>query len=385
MILSLIVCILTFTNFIYSNDIMLKNGQEQYEIIQTYSKLPKYGDCWKKSLENVKNGCRHLNEDIQTKLSIMFTYCLSKHLRHDLVECEDISLNSDMTICYDKLKKDSNSFTLFSEFFTHTQSICFFLQNQVWNEETHRLIHESKKVQKNLLSSVELAVQSQAKLIETNEHLRDVIKSSVNDVQTAYQEIATQTNHHKDLLFQLFDKLTSIQTFLVGEFNYFYSLTFYICSLLLSFLFTSTKKTYGARLSIFLLLTTMLFTEFFLINATTMLPEELYENIWLCRKLFAGISLLAILSNAFLYEDSSNDIQKVLYELKNENRELKSMLKTLKMDKLTWNNDGSDTDESFSDVSSSTLSINESFLQNVSIKNCKIDEINTDSLNKKHS
>ncbi len=116
----------------YNSENLNKAGEDEYYLINSYSQLPKYGNCWKNALLNVNIGYKSLIKDKQSKLAIMFTSFLLKHLDADLADCQKLNLISDENFlkkCFELLKNNNNAFVLFTEFFTHTQNICFFLQN----------------------------------------------------------------------------------------------------------------------------------------------------------------------------------------------------------------------------------------------------------------
>lgn len=371
MILNVIVFVLTIhisfsIAFDLSDSNVFKDGKEQYELISSYSQLPKYGECWKNAISNVKNGCKNLNDHIQTNLAIMFTYCLLKHLNYDLSECKTINLlhNDDISnsICYEKLKTNSNSFTTFTEFFTHTQNICFFLQNQVWNEQTVALVKESRKTQVDLLHSVNKAVEAQQKLIDTNVYLQETINKSAVNVQYVLDEFNQQTKTQQMAIFHLFDRLQQIQTYILGEFTLFYSIAFYIFTLILAYTLTSTKRTQSARANIFILLTSMILTECFIISINNKTQEatshngakkasntfdlfgyyiidwqnyDLYSYIWICRKFYIYLSFLCLCLSAYFYCDYTVFNNKLLLDIKNEHNEIKTLINEIKMTNST--------------------------------------------------
>jgi hypothetical protein len=342
-------------SFDLTTNSLYQEGKEQYELINSYSQLPKYGDCWKRSIKQVKNGCKHLDDQIQTNLAIMFTYCLLKHLKYDLIECDHVDVNNNdenaNLECYEKLKSHQNSFTTFTEFFTHTQNICFFLQNQIWNEKTLELVKESRETQINLLNSVNEAVETQQKLIETNSHLQEVINNSANNVQNVLEEFNQQTKTHKMEIFHLFDRLHQIQSYILGEFTLFYSVIFYLFTLAIAYILTSTKRTINARAGTFIILTSMLLTESVIVSLSKKslndydskfdlfgysfdLNYNLYSYIWMSRKIFIYLSFLITVVTAYFYMDYNLSNNKLLIELKNEQNELKSIMNELKMNNM---------------------------------------------------
>ncbi len=343
--------ILTISTFDLMDKNLYQDGKEQYELISSYSQLPKYGDCWKNAIGNMKNGCKLLDDQIQTNLAIMFTYCLLKHLKYDLAECQTIDIDDTdekaNLECYEKLKSDHNSFTTFTEFFTHTQNICFFLQNQIWNEKTLELVQESRRTQVNLLQTVNKAVETQQKLIETNTYLQEIINSSALNVQNVLEEFNQQTKTQQMAIFHLFDRLQQIQSYILGEFTLFYSVIFYLFTIIVAYILTSTRRTQSARAGTFILLTSMLLTESIIVSMSKQsndfdskfdlfgynfdLNYNLYSYIWLCRKFYIYLSFLTLVISAYMYCDYNFSNNKLLNEIKNDHNELRTLINEIKM------------------------------------------------------
>jgi hypothetical protein len=117
----------------------------QYEIVKLDSQMPRYGECWKAALQHLEHGCRHLDDDVQGRLALSFANCFLEKAGMRTHPCEDSAPLSD---CLRNV--DTNAFTTYSNFFTHTQNMCYFLQSQIWQEETqetvNRLTANSAKV-----------------------------------------------------------------------------------------------------------------------------------------------------------------------------------------------------------------------------------------------
>ena len=74
-------------------------------------------------------------------------------------------------------------------------------------------------------------------------------------------EFKATTSEQKDLIFEVFDRIKSLQSIVMGEFSGFYSLIFYVLSILVSYLVTSTPRTSGARFWLFLVMTANIIVE----------------------------------------------------------------------------------------------------------------------------
>jgi hypothetical protein len=125
-------------NYRYSalkDDKQLQEGQLNYNLVVRDSQMPRYGSCWKNALKELEEGCKHLTDDLQRWLALQFTNCFLEKAGQTTYPCEN---NDDISVCLSQM--NNNGFTAFTNFFTHTQSMCYFLQTQVWQEETENTV-----------------------------------------------------------------------------------------------------------------------------------------------------------------------------------------------------------------------------------------------------
>jgi hypothetical protein len=114
--------------------------------------MPRYGACWKAALHRLDQGCKQLDDQVQSRLALSFANCFLEKAGIRTYPCEDSAPLAD---CLANV--DNNGFTAYSNFFTQTQNICFFLQSQMWQELTeetvNRLTASSAQVMLSLLIS----------------------------------------------------------------------------------------------------------------------------------------------------------------------------------------------------------------------------------------
>lgn len=114
----------------------LAQGRMQYEIIQLDSRMPRYGECWKAALQNLQRGCKQLDDDVQSRLALAFANCFLEKAGMRTYPCQE---HLELADCLKNV--DSNAFATFSNFFTHTQNMCYFLQSQIWHEATQETVN----------------------------------------------------------------------------------------------------------------------------------------------------------------------------------------------------------------------------------------------------
>ncbi|RUS70662.1 hypothetical protein EGW08_021583, partial [Elysia chlorotica] len=207
-------------------------GKRQFELMQKQSEMPRYGQCWVNAMATIHAGCKRLSDDTQTRLSLAYLNCFLELQGRSSYSCSD---KDEVKDCVKDMREaDLSSFTTF---FTHTQNICYFLQAQVWHEHTEntitRLSDSSSQVAEQLENSHELQrnmLLSQSQSLENQERLMNQTKS---------------TQEQREVIMDLFDQLSKLQTTILGEVSTFYSLCFYVLSIIVCYLLTSTPRTAG--------------------------------------------------------------------------------------------------------------------------------------------
>ena len=78
----------------------------------------------------------------------------------------------------------------------------------------------------------------------------------------------SSTSEQRNLIFEVFDRLSKLQNLVLGEVSGFYSLIFYPTAFLTVYLLTSTSRTAAARFWLFVLFGCSLALERFIVNLT---------------------------------------------------------------------------------------------------------------------
>ncbi len=121
--------------FEFNDDQRFVEGKMNYELLLRDSQMPHYGTCWQTALSELQHGCKHLNDDVQSRLALAFTNCFLAKAGLQTFPCDK---DTEISQCLASVS--SNGFTAYTNFFTHTQSMCHFLQAQVWQKETDNTI-----------------------------------------------------------------------------------------------------------------------------------------------------------------------------------------------------------------------------------------------------
>ncbi|XP_060072757.1 uncharacterized protein LOC132552588 [Ylistrum balloti] len=324
-----------------------EQGKSHFEMMDSHSRVPKYGQCWRGAITVIEKGCKQLTHVVQSRLALSYLNCFLADQDRPIYPCD---LDQSVASCTKYMSDvDRGSFTTF---FTYTQNICYFLESQVWHQETEqtitRLAHssedvadrleESSKMQESMINQQNLTIQNQEIILEKAVNLSDIISTSSESMQTLYMEFKKSTIEQKLLINDMFDKVTKLQTMVLGEFSGFYSMIYYTVSVIISYLLTSTQRTSSARFWLFGILTIGIIAERALISISNRalshyfdmssidLEEFVYSNQWLCRKVCGSFAVVVLMIFAYRYRDLDAANNELLMDIKRQNSELRQYL-----------------------------------------------------------
>ncbi|KAK9701223.1 hypothetical protein QE152_g30763 [Popillia japonica] len=229
--------VIAFEDLIYvygqGSQEMQEQGRQQYQLLQERGNLPQYGNCWKSAIRHVNEGCRSLSEDTQAEISLQLTNCFLLMSGHDTYECELNKKPNLRAICINSMS--DRAFNVYTEFYTHTQNICWFLRGQIWHEtiaentwKVGEQLHESAKNQEQILQSqrdsLELQEQlmkysnalekSMAKFYESSKDQQEILKifsTSIKSKSTCYtsEHLSYISGYHKSPEINYLDTMES--------------------------------------------------------------------------------------------------------------------------------------------------------------------------------
>ena len=129
----------------------IRHGQKHLHQLKKWSQT---APCWNQALKQFDSGCRHLSSVDQSRLAIALTNCHLARSGHPTFPCNDKQPIEECTRSMDKA-----DFIMYTEFFTNAISICLFIRNQRWQEDTEFMINQlslsSNQTANNLKQSLQ--------------------------------------------------------------------------------------------------------------------------------------------------------------------------------------------------------------------------------------
>ncbi|XP_047442954.1 uncharacterized protein LOC125009243 isoform X2 [Mugil cephalus] len=157
---------------------------------------------------------------------------------------------------------DAVAFNTYTEFFTHTHSICHFLQSEAWQSRAqntmYRLTESSegvaeqlqstRRMAEDLMEAQSAALQVQQEILTNGEELRVTLRDSTEGVRAVFSELSSVSREQQVALSELFNRVSFLQSFLLMEAHSLSSCCYNAAALCTSFLITSTQRSSRARL-----------------------------------------------------------------------------------------------------------------------------------------
>jgi|688.fasta_scaffold74941_2 hypothetical protein len=116
-----------------------------------------------------------------------------------------------------------------------------------------RTIEESFRLQQDLLEGQEKAIAINQELVANSSYLTQAIKVGRDSVRHMLTEFRLTTTEQKNLIFEVFDRVSRLQNLVLSEVNWLYTVVYYGACLVVIYVVTATKQTADARLWLFVL------------------------------------------------------------------------------------------------------------------------------------
>ena len=223
-----------------------KIGEEKVEQIRREAQ---HSTCWKEALVSLETSCKNLSDTSQSRLALSFANC---HLERSGRRTYPCLGGQSIRDCTSPNVMDNFAFQTYTEFFTHSSHMCFYLQSTLWRERTERTINDLGKTSTEVVNKLEESLDYHKKM-ETLQstslsNQRDIlsheqkIASSIQDGHTKFsnyfEEVIEKAERQKLLLDSIFSSLNKgldgIQWFLtniLGEVMSFGTILFFFLTL----------------------------------------------------------------------------------------------------------------------------------------------------------
>ncbi|XP_050082919.1 uncharacterized protein LOC126569698 [Anopheles aquasalis] len=319
---------------------LVEKGKKQLESLREKTNLPQYGECWMRSLDFLQHGCRVLSDTVQVDIALRFTDCFMEMSgQENSLHCATERTEPLKKLCMSEMT--DRAFAVYTEFFTQTQNMCYFLQNQNWHRQTERTIDRLgvfsraagerlelvNTMQDTLLTQQRLQHTLQRELLMIGHNLSFSLNGSHETLNRLTENLQESTARHSLVLEELFREFHQLHRWIVGRYAFVDGLLFYGCYLVILLIFTSLHRTAHARAMLLVLFFASVASEWALYKQSTIQDSVILDYYrWMIRQLAVGSSVVTLLYSAYCYEDIPRNI---LVEIREQNRQILGKIEQL--------------------------------------------------------
>ncbi|XP_018542978.1 uncharacterized protein LOC108890564 isoform X1 [Lates calcarifer] len=319
-----------------------ERGRMELWRVQTLASQPRYGGCWARALENLDTRCKDLTAESQSRIALRFTHCHLSSSGRDFPSCPE---GSEVSRCTGGM--DAVAFNTYTEFYTHTHSICHFLQSEAWQSRAentmYRLTESSAGVAEQLQSTRQMAedlieaqsaaLQAQQEILTNGEELRVTLRDSTQGLRAVFSELSSVSREQQVALSELFNRVSFLQSFLLMETHSLSSCCYNAAALCAAFLLTSTQRSSRARLVLLGLVCLNFYLERKIFQLVTSSDHPEHQHMELVaayvgalRRLMVCVGVCVLVCVCVRYRDPVQQSLQVLQQLRETQRGLQEAL-----------------------------------------------------------
>lgn len=200
-----------------SESLRLQKGKEK---LDEFTNTADHSSCWSKALEDLHTSCKSMAEDDQRRLALSFTNCHFQASERVTYPCP---IESTIAECTSSSRMDDAAFQVYTEFFTHTSNICFFLQSELWQTKTENTINrlsdtssiavekleQSLDYHRKLEEKQTQAIKNQDDILTQDAKIAESLANTQSNMNNAFQEMYTKAETQKLMLDEALGTLKS--------------------------------------------------------------------------------------------------------------------------------------------------------------------------------
>lgn len=207
----------TATKYEQMDTNILNKGKEKLEEYQT---LAQYSPCWLKALDSIETSCRDITEYKQSRLALSFTNCHFERSGRETYPCSE---GEDIKTCTSQDRMGEHAFDIYTQFFTHSHHMCYYIQAALWREKTEGTINNLQYTSTQVVSKLEeslnyhkemelkqnMALNNQDTLLTHQKGIASSLENTQIQMNTAFEEMFKKAEAHKVLLDDIFGSLNN--------------------------------------------------------------------------------------------------------------------------------------------------------------------------------
>ncbi|XP_041858815.1 uncharacterized protein LOC121651035 isoform X2 [Melanotaenia boesemani] len=319
-----------------------ERGRMELRRVQNLAAQSRFGECWARALEQLVTRCRDMTSESQSRLALRFAHCHLLSSGRDFPSCPE---GSEVSRCTGEM--DDVAFNTYTEFFTHTHSICHFLQSEAWQNQAEismcRLtetsagvaeqLQSTRQMARDLMEAQNAALQAQQEILSNGDELRNILRDSTQGLQSVFSDLSSASQAQQVELSELFHRVSFLQSFLLMEAHSLTSCCYNAAALCIAFLITSTPRSSRARLVLLGLVCLNFYLEMKIYQFVTSSEEPEHLDMELVsvyvgvlRRSMTCVGVIVLLLVCVRYRDPVQQSLQVLQQLRETQTHLQEAL-----------------------------------------------------------
>nr|CAD7432423.1 unnamed protein product [Timema monikensis] len=212
--------------------------------------------------------------------------------------------------------------------------------NSMWSKPEQ--LEQAEKLQTSLLEHQKESMSVQIELLYNGRMLGQILENSQIKLLTVMNEFRASTLEQKQLLFDVFERLSSLQAWVLGEVSWLETVIFYISSAIISYVSTATPRTHSARPGLFVTVTMNAVIERSICTHLIGEGKEQLDTInanliwwvWLTRRIMIVVCVALLVIAMYNYSDYNAINHRLLLQIQQQNSKIIGQLKNIKSSKI---------------------------------------------------
>ena len=192
--------------------------------------------CWRAALDSLDSTCSKLTDTRQMRLALSFANC---HLESTGRQTYPCTTAMDVKDCINKDIMNDSDFQIYTQFYTHANNLCYYLQSRLWQQQTETTINrlsstsqetvdkleQSLDYHREMESKQQQSLQNQEAIMEQDNKIAQSLAHTKLDMDKAFQEMSEKAEKQKFILDDMLGKLTKglsniqwLLSLMLGEF-----------------------------------------------------------------------------------------------------------------------------------------------------------------------
>jgi len=251
-------------SFTYTTQQVFDDGKTAYNTLKNRQD----NQCWREAFGSLDSHCKDFKLHDKQRLALQLTHCHLKDASRPSTRCTSAK---DVYACLAAIRDDT-TFSSYTSFFISVDSICHFLEADIWQQQTEILIQDLNKVSKTSLGIHNQVLHGNGVLLDQTVQINAVLdnmqqeadasRSVIDDLQDQLERhaLASEAAHlntraqAEELMFTI-DRLYRFASSLQTGWKTATSASYMLFSLNVAWLATTVSALSTARAWLFLLIT----------------------------------------------------------------------------------------------------------------------------------